>query len=461
MRATVSALAAFAAIAGGSAAAQQEALLADGAFEMITWESDQPDEKFRELCTIVAGSVRCAMQKQMGNHVFSSSISGTLRGNQIVSRAHVRVAFSGDCSFKSDVDLSGTIVLSPDGTLANEWSSGPVTYSSFVGACAGLPTSTPPAPPSQWAGTWRQLSAAEASALALPQPAAPRTVVVVAPDGKAVTINLDDWKGGPLTVQQLELAKQFELKPPSGGTSYTLQTYRYPFVQGKEPPVFAPMHVLDAWKTVQDQVISTTASAALPEFNAGSSALSCAQSAASWAKANPGKASLMALTLAVSIAMPYTAAFQASAGGMTFLESVGIGFMTSATPAAVQSLVTSAASGEGFWTSTGKAAKSGGIAGAESFFSTAVGAGTTGAIEAGAALTRRLVGARVSEQAVKGFGAVTSGIAGSTTDYGVGILHDKAADAIAASASKAPIPDLVPPAHSTSSGGIIVQFLSP
>jgi hypothetical protein len=195
-------------------------------------------------------------------------------------------------------------------------------------------------------------------------------------------------------------------------------------------------------------------------YAAGSSALSCAQSAASWAKANPAKASLMALTLAVSIAMPYTAAFQASAGGMTFLESAGIGFMTSATPAAVQTLVTSAISGEGFWKSTGKAAKDGGIAGVESIVSTVVGAGTTGAIETGAALTRKLVGARVSEEAVKGFGTVASGIAGSAADYSVGILHDKAADAIAQSAAKTTIPDLVPPARSTPAGGIVLPILS-
>lgn len=276
----------------GPAMAQQEAMLADGAFEMISWTADRPDEKFRDLCTIVGGAVRCAMQKRDGNVVFSSRISGTLRGNRIVSQAHVRVTFSGPCSFVSDVDLSGTIVLSPDGTLGNVWASGPVTYSSFIGSCTGMPTSTPPAPPSQWAGTWRQLSAAEASALALPQPAAPQTVVILTPDGKAVTIKLDEWKGGPLTVQQMELAKQFEVKPPSVGAPYTLQAFRYPGVQGKDPPVFVPMQRLD------DTIVEG------------------AQGAAAWAKANPAKASLMALTLAVSIAMPYTAAFQASAGGI-------------------------------------------------------------------------------------------------------------------------------------------------
>ncbi len=455
MRSTFAAAGLLGAALVAPAAAQQQVLLADGAFEMMSSTPDEPGEKFRDVCTIAAGQVRCTMQKQLGAAVFNSAITGVLRGNQIVSRAHVRVSFSGACSFATDVDLSGTIVLSADGTHTVTWTGGPSTNSSFAGNCAGMPTSNPPAPPSRWIGTWRQLSAAEASALAPAPPAvaqpgvpaAPDTTVLLVKDGKVIVINLEDWKAGKLTVEQMEAVKQYAMTAQSGGASYTLQTWRYGGVQRNDPPVYMPMRRLD-------EVMAEGA------YDAGSSALSCAQSAASWAKANPGKASLMALGLAVSLAMPYTVAFQASAGGMTFLESAGIGFMTSAAPAAVQTLVTSAASGEGFWKSTGKAALSGGIAGAESLISTTVGAGVTGAVETGAALTRKLVGTRISEEAVKGFGAVASGIAGSATDYSVGLLHDKAADAIAASASKTAIPDLVPPARFTPSGGIVLPILS-
>jgi hypothetical protein len=447
VRAAVSTFAVIAATIFGPAAAQQEALLADGAFEMITWTADRPDEKFRDLCTIAGGSVRCAMQKHMGNVVLASTISGALGGNRIVSRAHVRVSFSGDCSFASDVDLTGTIVLSPDGTLSNVWTGGPVTYSSFAGSCAGMPTSGPSGATSSWVGTWRQLTPAEASALTLPAPPASEIAILVTRDGKTVTIDLSQLKAGKLTVEQMELVKQYAMTAPSGGPGYTLQAFRYPGLLGKDPPVYEPMRRLD-------EVMAEGA------IGAGTSALECAQGAASWAKANPGKASLMALGLAVSLAMPYTVAFQASAGGMTFLESAGIGFMTSATPAAVQTLVTSAMSGEGFWKSSGKAALSGGIAGVESLVSTTVGAGVTGTVETGMALTRRFVGANVSEQAVKGFGTVASGIAGSATDFGVGILHDQAADAIAAAASRTAIPDMVTPARSTPAGGIVLPILS-
>ncbi|MBS0520080.1 MAG: hypothetical protein JSR90_15405 [Proteobacteria bacterium] len=426
------------------AAAQQQALLADGAFEMVTWTADQPNEKFRDVCMISAGNVSCSMQRQLGVASISSAITGILRGNQIVSRAHLKVSVStADCSYVSDSDLTGTIVLASDGTLTNTWTGGPSTNSSISGRCAAsMPRSNPPGPPTQWAGTWRQLGAAEASGEAVPQ-----KTIVIAPDGKAITIDLAEWKDGKLTVQQMELAKQFQLKPPAGDAPYTLQAWQYPGAQRPDLPVYVPMRRLD-------EVMAEGA------IGAGTSALESAQGAVAWAKANPAKASLMALGLAVSIAMPYTAAFQASATGMTFLESAGIGFMTSATPAAVQTLVTSAASGEGFWKSSGKAALSGGIAGVESLVSTTVGAGVTGAVETGATLTRRMVGARISEEAVKGFGAVTSGVAGSATDYGVGILHDQISDAIAQSAGSTRIPDIVPPTRSTPAGGIVLPLLS-
>ena len=444
MRVAALVFAVTAAIAGRPAAAQQAALLADGAFEMITWTADQPDEKFRDVCTVTAGQMRCTMHKQMGIATYDSVITGTLRGNQIASRGHLRIAIAApNCSYVMDADRTGRIMLFPDGTMTSDWDGGPSTNSSISGACAStMPRNNPPGPPSHWTGNWRALGAAEAMV-----ETAPPTIVAIAPDGKAITIDLDEWKGGKLTIEQMELVKQFQIKPPSDGAGYTLQAWRYGEAQRKDVPVYMPTRRLD-------EVMAEGA------YDAGSSALSCAQSAASWAKANPGKASLMALGLAVSIAMPYTVSFHASAGSMTFLESAGIGFMTSATPAAVQTLVGSAMSGEGFWKSSGRAAFAGGIAGAESLIGTTVGAGVTGAVETGAALTRKLVGARISEEAVKGFGSAASGIAGSATDYGVGILHDKAADAIAQSAAKTTIPDLVPSARSTLSGGIVLPILS-
>ena len=418
------------------AAQAQSPLLVDGTFEMVMTLPALPGESFRDVCTLSGTVVRCVMHKQMGAVTYDSTVAGTLRGDRLHAKAEVRVTFGGPCSFISTVDLSGTIVLAADGTLTTTWTGGPVTYSGFVGDCAGMPRSSPPSPPEQWTGVWRQLTTGAVPAVeAAPAGESPKHVVLLDKDGKRVTIDLAALQAGTLTVEGMALAKRFELKPPSGGETYTLQAWHYPGLQGGDAPMFVPMQRLDV------------------------TSIWAAESAAAWVKANPGKASLAALGLAVSIAMPYTATFQASAAGMTFLESAGIGFMTAATPAAVQTLVTSAAAGEGFWKSSGKAVRSGTIAGAESLIGTTVGAGVTGAVETGAALTRRLVGTGISEEAVKGFGAVASGMAGSVTDLGVGILHDRASEAIADSAGRTTIPDVVPPVRPTRAGGIVLPIL--
>ena len=281
-----------------------------------------------------------------------------------------------------------------------------------------------------------------------PDPKGAQALILVTPDGKTVTINLSEWNGGKLSVQQMALVKQFQLAPPAGsdaakaGTAgYTLNVYNYATTGPNVPVYVAPS---------LDQGAQAAASAAVEG----------AQAAASWVKANPGKASLAALGLAVSIAMPYTVAFQASAAGMTFFESAGIGFMTAAAPSAVSSLVTSAIAGEGFWNTTGKAVKSGVISGAESLVSTTVGAGVTGMVTGGAALTQKLVGTELSEAAVTGFGAAASGVAGTATDLGVGILHDQVAEQIANSAAAASIADLVTPPGSAPTGGLVMPLLS-
>ncbi len=432
-----------------TAAAQPDPVAA-AAFEIVTWNPQSPEIKFRETCVVAGEQVKCNGTFAVATVSGTGMFIGKARGNTWVGIGSSRGTDSNpQCHYSYENKVAITRVLNPDGTHTTTGVNSTVNYFSVSGACAPhMPRTSSDPGPNTTVGTWRLISLSDVPAVAENAPvAAPQTVIVIAPDGKTIAIDLSQLKAGKLTVEQMELAKQYALTPSSGGAGYTLQAWRYTGVQRNDLPVYEPMRRLD-------EVMAEGA------IGAGTSALECAQGAASWAKANPAKASLMALSLAVSLAMPYTVAFQASAGGMTFLESAGIGFMTSAAPAAVQTLVTSAASGEGFWKSSGKAVLFGGIAGVESLVSTTVGAGVTGTVETGAALTQRLVGARISEQAVKGFGTVASGIAGSATDYGVGILHDQAADAIAQSAAKTTIPDLVPPARSTPAGGIVLPILS-
>ena len=409
-------LAVFLLAAGFSAVQAQQPLLVDGSFEMIGTTPDAPGDTFRDLCTLSGVQVNCSMSKEMGAGILSTSMSGTLHGNRIVSRAEIRfrVATPG-CSFTSSTSGTGTIELSPNGSFSNVWTGGPVSYSSISGPCAAtFPHSSPAGPPSKWVGTWRQLDTGMPAVTVLPM-----ETTLVTRDGRRITVNLEDLKTGKPSVELMELKAQLAFAPPAGGT-ITLPLYGYPRTGAADPPVYAGMKNLDDL------------------------AIDGAQATAAWAKANPDKAALAVLGLAINIVMPYTTAFQAAAGGMTFAEGAGIGFMTAFAPSAVSSLVTSAASGEGAWKATGKAVVRGTVSGVESLPSTVAGSAVSA------------VGQALAGESLKTTVNVLSGVASSAGDQLVSGWHDKAA-ALSEAASPT-IPDLATPTLAPPSGGIELTF---
>ena len=254
----------------------------------------------------------------------------------------------------------------------------------------------------------------KAPGVAAPQPG--EQVVVLSPDGKRITINLSEWKGGTLSVQQMALVKQFQLAPPpgsdaakAGGGGYTLNVYSYPQMAGPNVPVFVGMPVLN------DVARDST------------------EAAVSWAQANPGKASLLALSVAINIAMPYTAAAQAA---------TAINFMAAGTSDAVTSLVSDAAKGKDFWTMSKNAT---------------VSFATGGLLS----LPGSIVGNQVAGASAKGlFDVAAAGVVNTTTDVAVAALRNKVSDGINASANATKIPDLVTPAHPAPEGGIVIPVLS-
>lgn len=136
-------------------------LVVDGTFEMIAWTIEDSELKLRDLCTVVGTSVTCHMKNEIPFGEISSTITGTLDGNQIVSKARVRTAQStAGCNITTESPLSGTIVLSPDGTFNVVWTGGGVvSVTSVTGSCAAnMPRTIPGGPPSAWTGTWRQLT---------------------------------------------------------------------------------------------------------------------------------------------------------------------------------------------------------------------------------------------------------------------------------------------------------------
>lgn len=402
---------------GLSTTAAQQPLLVDGTFEMIGATPDDPGAKYRDLCVLSGEQVSCSMSHDMGVGTLSTSISGTLQGNRIVSRAVIRFrASTPECSYTSSSSATGTIELSSNGTFTTVWTGGgPISNTEISGPCApNMPRSSPPGPPSKWVGTWRQIDTGMPAVTVLPT-----ETTLVTRDGRRITVNLDDLKAGKPGIELMELKAQLAFTPPAGGT-VTIPLYAYPRSGAADPPVYAGMKNLDDL------------------------ALDGAQATAAWAKANPAKAALAMLGLAINIAMPYTTAFQAAAGGMTFAEGAGIGFMTAFAPSAVSSLVTSAASGEGAWKATGKAVLSGAVSGVESLPSTAAGSAVSA------------VGQALAGESLKTTANVLSGVASSASDQMVSEWHDKAAAAFDKPA--ATIPDLAKPTSPPSSGGIELTF---
>jgi len=402
---------------GLSTTAAQQPLLVDGTFEMIGATPDDPGAKYRDLCVLSGEQVSCSMSHDMGVGTLSTSISGTLQGNRIVSRAVIRFrASTPECSYTSLTSATGTIELSSNGTFTTVWTgSGPISNTEVSGPCApNMPRSSPPGPPSKWVGTWRQLDTGTPAVTVLPT-----ETTLVTRDGRRVTVNLDDLKAGKIGVELMEAKNQLAFDSPGGGT-VTIPLYGYPRTGTADPPVYAGMKNYDEL------------------------ALEGAQATAAWAKANPDKAALAVLGLAINIAMPYTTAFQAAAGGMTFAEGAGIGFMTAFAPSAVSTLVSSAAKGEGAWKATGKAVVKGAISGVESLPSTATGSAVMA------------VGQALAGESLKTTVNVLSGVASSASDQMVSDWHDKAAASFAKSTP--PIPDLAKPAPPPSTGGIELTF---
>lgn len=403
--------------AGLSTTAAQQPLLVDGTFEMIGATPDAPADTFRDLCTLSGSQVSCSMSRDMGVGTISTRISGTLQGNRIVGRAEIRFrASTPECSYTSSTSATGTIELLPNGTFTTVWTGGgPTSNTEISGPCTPhMPRSSPPGPPSKWVGTWRQLDTGMSAVTVLPT-----ETTLVTRDGRRITVNLDDLKAGKPSVELMEVKNQLTFDPLTGGM-VIIPLYAYPRTGTADPPVYAGM------KNYDDV------------------ALEGVQATAAWAKANPDKAALAVLGLAINIAMPYTTAFQATAGGMTFAEGAGIGFMTAFAPSAVSTLVTSAAKGEGAWKATGKAVLSGAVSGVESLPSTIAGSAVSA------------VGQALAGESLKTTATVLSGVASSASDQMVSDWHDKAAAAF--DKSTPAIPDLARPSPPPPSGGIELTF---
>jgi hypothetical protein len=309
-------------------------LLVDGTFEMIGWSPDSPHEKFRDLCAIVGTSVSCHMKEDLPFGQISSTITGTLRGNQMVSQARIHATQSdAGCSITMDTPVSGTINLVQDGTFSVVWSSATVTITSATGSCAGkMPRTLPPGPPSTWTGTWRQLTTGAVPAVAV-APAADDAKVSVRIEGD--TIYVTDGSGVQRVVTVVPVIKD---SPP---------TFSPPTVSG-EAKAFEKYVMTHWYETtyghLPPELRSTFVSGMpMPSDVAGEAAqavLDAGESAANWVRDNPAEVGLLVLSTAVSLAFPVSAFANpaVATGGAAVLRSVVGTAMVAGTTGFVQSL---------------------------------------------------------------------------------------------------------------------------
>ena len=312
-------------------------LLVDGSFEMIGWTADKPDEKFQNLCSATAGVVACRMQAQIPYGVLKSSIRGKLHGNQIVSQALLQVSQSvPECTYTSETVLTGTINLSPDGKFTNRWTNGPTSYTSVTGPCAAtLPRTTPPGPPSDWIGTWRQLTVGTDPAVTVAPGAAPDA------GGKSLariegnTIYVTDGSGTERVVALVSPTKGSPpvFSPPTvGGEAKAFEKYlmtnMYEASYGHLPPELRSTFVSGM------QMPSDVAG------EAAQAVLDAGESAANWLQENRAEVGLMILSTAVSVAFPLSAFANpaVATGGAAVLRSVVGTAMVAGTTGFVQSL---------------------------------------------------------------------------------------------------------------------------
>jgi hypothetical protein len=418
-------------------------LIVDGSFEMIGWTADKPDEKFRDLCSATAGVVACHMQTQIPYGVLKTSIRGTLHGNQIVSRALLQVSQSvPECTYTSETALTGTINLSPDGKFTNRWTSGPTSYTSVTGPCAAtLPRTTPPGPPSDWIGTWRQLTTGLVPLVTVTPDASGTS------DGKSLariegnTIYVTDGSGTGRVVALVTTTKASPpvFNPPTvSGEAKALEKYlmtnMYEASYGHLPP----------------ELRSTFLSGMrMPSDVAGEAAqavLDAGESAANWLQENRAEVGLMILSTAVSVAFPLSAFANpaVATGGAAVLRGVVGTAMVAGTAGFVQSLFKTFLTTQ----STGERV---------------VGAIAKGAGDAVATVPSSLVGAgveKVAEQIIAK-AAVTAG------SVAVGIATDKAMEKLQVSEKTAALVIKAPsyasslltlPGPSPEPGGMSLNF---
>lgn len=392
--------------------AAEPPLLVDGVVELDIWSPVTPERRQKHVCTIAGDALRCPIQSQAGPTSVSGEMKGTLRGSKIDGDTTVTmVTQSADCNHSYVSSSAVSIALASDGTLISHLTKSGAKLLSASGSCAPSLPRTSTSPDATLVGTWRQPKAAPGS-LAVPRPGVA--------DGKGAirlvgtSIYVTDESGNQRVLTIVTPAK---MRAP---------TFSAPTVSGeaKAAERYIMTRVFEAsyGNLPADQRAAFVAGMPMPSDVVGAAAgaaaratLDAGESAANWVRNNPADASLLGLSVAVSLAFPISAFANpaVATGGAAVLRGVIGGAMVAGTTGFVSSLSGSFISDknamqrvkEAAAKGVGDAAASvpGSLAGAG--FEAAVGQGlakaavTTGSVAVGIAVDKAVEKAQVSQAA--------------------------------------------------------------
>jgi hypothetical protein len=304
--------------------------VSDGTVELTTWPSDAPQFKVGQTCSVEGSSISCHGQHEDGGRIWSSHLSGTISGSTIVGRSRATATAKSDiCAVTIEDKSAITLVLGREGSVTGHTSNRTLSTQRLSGPCESWSKAETDL---TLAGRWRQATIAEPTLAAVPQPpGAAGSEPSVRVEGNTIYVAVGEGKRVNIALVQPTKAPAFAA-PTVGAAGKEFERYvmtrLYETSYGHLPPDMRATFI-----TGLDMPSDVAAEAAEKAVQAG-------ESAANWARNNPAEVALVGLTVAVSVAFPFTVLANPAlaAGGATLTSEIAGGALLAATVGGVSKL---------------------------------------------------------------------------------------------------------------------------
>jgi hypothetical protein len=313
-----------------SGAAPPPPPVSDGTVELSTWPSDAPQYRVGQICSVEGTSISCHGQHEDSGQVWSTRLSGTISGSTIVGRSRsTTTAKSQICAVTIEDTSAITLVLGSGGSVTGHTSNRTLSTKRLSGPCESWSKAESDL---TLAGRWRQATIAEPNLAAVPQPpgVAGREPSVRV-EGNTIYVAVGEGRRVNIALVQPTRAPAFTA-PTVGAVGKEFE--RYVMTRLYETSyAHLPPDMRSTFISGLDMPSDVATEAAEKAVQAG-------ESAANWARNNPAEVALVGLTVAVSVAFPFTAFANPAlaAGGATLSSEIVGGAVLAATVGGVSRL---------------------------------------------------------------------------------------------------------------------------